>query len=85
MILSTKDDGEMICKPTLATDKIEELPELGLCLICTKSYDLNDVLERLKPKVKDHTKIIPLLNGIDICNRIRTVIKNGNIYPHVFT
>lgn len=81
LILSTIDEGESICKPTLATDNIEELPVLDLCLICVKSYDLPDILEVLKSKIKVDTHIIPLLNGVDIYERIRKVIDNGIVYP----
>ncbi len=81
LILSTQDDGELICRPTLATDNPDELPELDLCLICVKSYDLDNVLKAIKDKIKDDTKIIPLLNGVDIYERVRKIIKNGIVYP----
>lgn len=73
LILDTEDEGEMICRPTLATDNLNELPELDLCLICVKSYDLNNVLMQLKSKVKDTTHVLPLQNGIDIHERVRAV------------
>ncbi len=81
LILSTVDEGEMICRPTLSTDNIDELPELDLCLLCVKSYDLDKVLESLNAKIKPQTQIIPLLNGVDIYERIRTVISQGIVYP----
>ncbi|MHB8127194.1 MAG: 2-dehydropantoate 2-reductase [Desulfitobacteriaceae bacterium] len=81
LILSTVDEGEIICRPTLVTDKFDELPGLDLCLICIKSYDLNNVLKSIKSKIKDTTDIIPLLNGVDIHERIRAVIPNGIVYP----
>lgn len=81
LILITQDEGEINCKPTLATDKFEELPQLDICLLCVKSYDLNNSLKLLKDKIKDNTKIIPLLNGIDIYDRVRKVIPNSVIYP----
>lgn len=43
LVLDT-DDGLIICKPTLATDTISELPQLYLCIICVKSYDLENAL-----------------------------------------
>jgi len=80
-LLLDTDDGQMICMPTLATDKISELPKLDLCLICVKSYDLDNILIQLKSKIKDETMILPLLNGVDICKRIRSLIKNGVVFP----
>lgn len=73
--------GVTICKPTLATDKIEELPPLDICLVSVKSYDLENAAIRLKAKISDKTIILPLLNGVDIYERIRAVITNGVVLP----
>ena len=54
---------------------------LDICLICVKAYDLDNVLENIKDKIQAHTSIIPLLNGVDIYERIRKVIKQGVVYP----
>ncbi len=75
------DEGQLICRPTSAADDISELPELDICLICVKSYDLYNVLIRLKSKITDKTMILPLLNGVDIYERVRSVIKNGIVFP----
>ena len=80
-LLLDTDEHQIICKPTLATDDISELPALDLCLITVKSYDLEDVLIRLKPKITGSTIILPLLNGVDIYERIRSIIGNGNVLP----
>ncbi len=80
LVLDT-DDGLMICKPTLATDDISELPQLDLCIICVKSYDLDNALQQLKQKITDSTMVLPLLNGNDIYERIRTIIHNGIVFP----
>ncbi len=80
-LLLDTDEGLMICKPTSATDDIFGLPRLDFCLICVKSYDLHDVLIRLEPKISDRTMILPLLNGVDIYERIRSVIHNGVVFP----
>lgn len=79
--LKTSDNGEMICNPTLATNNINDLPQLDVCFICVKQYDLDNCLNQLTDKVGKHTQIIPLLNGIDIYNRIRRIIKEGIVFP----
>lgn len=81
LILKTSSEGNYICKPTLATDNIEELPALDICFICVKQYDLDNVLLRLKDKITDKSKIIALLNGVDIYSRARKIIKNGVVFP----
>jgi 2-dehydropantoate 2-reductase len=80
-LLLDTDERQIICKPTLATDDISELPLLDLCLIGVKSYDLEDILIRLRPKITGLTVILPLLNGVDIYERIRSIIGNGNVLP----
>jgi 2-dehydropantoate 2-reductase len=74
-------EGIIKCRPTLATDRIEDLPSFDICLICVKGYDLADAVKRLAPKITDKTVILPLLNGVDIYERIRAVIKNGIVLP----
>ena len=81
LYLCTADEGDMTCKPTLATDDFSELPTLDLCLLCVKSYDLDNVLTNIKNKISDKTLILPLLNGIDIYERIREIIDTGIVFP----
>ena len=81
LTVRTSSEGIIHCHPTLATSNIDELPSLDACLICVKSYDLNELTKRLTSKVSDGTEIVPLLNGIDIYDRIRANIHTGNVYP----
>jgi len=81
LLLSTVSDEERICRPATATDRIEELPDLDVCLICVKSYDLQGVLHRLKQVITRDSIIIPLLNGVDIYSRIRSVIQESIVFP----
>lgn len=81
LIVKSEQEGESACHPTLATNQIAQLPLLDVCLICVKAYDLDSVLLQLKDKIKDTTQIIPLLNGINIYEKVRKVIKNGFVYP----
>ena len=80
-LLLDAEDGQTACRPTLATDRIADLPLLDYCLICVKGYDLANVLTQLKEKITDSTVIIPLLNGVDIFERIREVITKGYLHP----
>jgi 2-dehydropantoate 2-reductase len=80
-IIVKTPDGIIKAKPTGATNDISTIPAPGLILICTKSYDLNSAVLSIKPKMKEHTVIIPLLNGVDIYERIREELKVGIILP----
>ena len=75
------EEGVMVCTPSSATDSISELPVLDYCFICVKGYDLVQVLEQLKDKIRTDTVVLPLLNGVDIHERIRAVIKHGYVHP----
>jgi len=80
LILDT-EEGEMICRPASVTDSIGDLPALDLCLVCVKSYSLETILPLLRPKIHSTTVILPLLNGVDIYERIRQVIPDGIVFP----
>lgn len=75
------EEGRMTCVPTKAMERIADLPQLDYCLICIKGYDLAEVLRLLKDKISDSTVILPLLNGVDIFERVRSVVKNGYLHP----
>ena len=79
--LNTAEKDGVICVPYRITDRPETLPEPDLCLLCVKSYDLNSALHAISSKAKDKTIIIPLLNGVDIHERVRTILKSGIVLP----
>jgi 2-dehydropantoate 2-reductase len=81
LLVSTKDEGEFLAVPTLATDTVTELPDLDLCLLCVKGYDLDTVLNTIKSRLKSNTHIIPLLNGVDIYERVKKVVGDAIVYP----
>lgn len=68
-------------RPAMAVDDVSKLAGPDLWLLCVKSYDLASALEAMLPKVKPTTIIIPLLNGVDIYTRIRSVLNSGIVLP----
>ncbi len=81
LTLQMSDGNEIVCQPTLASDKIENFPPPDLCLICVKSYDLDDLILSIKEKLTENTIIIPLMNGIDIYERIRKNLNKCIVLP----
>lgn len=81
LTLSTADEGDMVCRPVLATDDIDDLPALDVCLLCVKSYDLHDVLLPLQHRLSPATVVVPLLNGVDIYERVREVVDTAIVFP----
>jgi 2-dehydropantoate 2-reductase len=77
----TAAEGDWLSHPTLATDDYRDLPVLDACLVCVKSYDLQKSAQQLRPCLSEETAIIPLLNGIDIGDRIRRELESAHIYP----
>lgn len=67
-------------RPTLATDKPEEVGIVNYLFCCTKSYDLEDNIRALSPVIGPDTIIIPLLNGADISQRIQQVLPANKVW-----
>ena len=80
-ILVKTTERPIFAEPTLATNDINEIPSPDLILLCVKSYDLNQATAAIKPVIRDNTVIIPLLNGVDISERIRGVLDKGILLP----
>ncbi len=81
LVLKSPEFGSITCRPTLATKRMSDLPDIDIFLICVKGYDLVDVAGSIKDYIKENTIILPLLNGADIQERIRNKIKTGIILP----
>jgi 2-dehydropantoate 2-reductase len=81
LLLKSPEVGKVTCRPTLATRRMSDLPEIDIFLICVKGYDLMDVATFIQDCVKENTVILALLNGADIQERIRNKIKTGIILP----
>lgn len=81
LLLTSEEDGDFLCKPSLATEDFQCLPRLDLCLICVKEFDLPAVLTALESTIGDETILLPLLNGVDVYSRVRNVIKKGIVLP----
>lgn len=79
--VKTTTDGTFICRPYMVTDNFDDLPVIDICFIAVKGYDLDYVLNKIKSKINDRSEIIPLLNGVDIGQRVRRIIKKGIVYP----
>ena len=79
LILDT-ENGLYTVRPTLATDKVNDLPIADYILLCTKSYDLDATVNQLMPVTGIDTVILPLLNGIDNSARIRQLLPQCEVW-----
>jgi 2-dehydropantoate 2-reductase len=81
LLLSCSNGEYERCRPELATDNIKEAPTPDIILLAVKSYDLNAALNQISSVVKKDTIILPLMNGLDIYQRIRRKIKTAIVLP----
>jgi len=77
-----KPDGEEVFfRPDLVTDNPAAIGEQDLIVMCVKGYDLAAACAAINPIVTPRTIIMPLLNGIDIYDRVCAVISSGKVLP----
>lgn len=80
-----KGEIEFIAKPHLATDNPAEIGIADFIVIATKSYDLENIIDQLRPCIHAKTILLPLLNGVDSRERIlnmlpENVVLEGCVY-----
>lgn len=71
---------EIHTAPALATDNPAEIGPVDYLFCCTKSYDLEENIRQLRPMIGPDTVIIPLLNGLDIEERIHSILPDQEIW-----
>ncbi len=75
-----KGEVEFNVIPKLATDKANEIGIADYIILCTKSYDLEKTIEQLSPCIANNTAILPLLNGVDSAEMIKSILPNVNVF-----
>jgi len=75
------DKATFRCIPNIATNKVRHMPTPDIYLLCVKSYDLEGALRSIAKNIHKDTIILPLLNGVDIYERIRSRLKQGIVLP----
>ncbi len=81
LILNMHDRSGLVCKPTGAVEHFSELPPIDLIFLAVKSYDLDETVKTVAQQVQADTMIIPMLNGVDIHQRIRKILTAGIVFP----
>jgi 2-dehydropantoate 2-reductase len=78
-----KSGGEEIINvtPTRCVENTSNLPICDIIVLSVKSYDLPDAVIELSRIVDNKTVVIPLLNGVDIYDRIRQHLSKGIVLP----
>ena len=74
-------EEEILVKPHLCTDIVNELPVCEIVVVSVKGYDLEIVTKELEKITDEKTIILPLLNGADVYERMRHHLKKGYLLP----
>lgn len=81
LTLLSPEHPNSITKPNEILQNISELGNPDLVLVCVKEYDLENVCTQLKQIITPKTILLPLMNGVDIYDRIRKIIPENTILP----
>ncbi len=78
-----KSGGEELIrvKPALCTDKVDDLPFCDIIILSVKGYNLEEAAHEIAKISKEGTVVLPLLNGVDIYERIRAHYHKGIVLP----
>ncbi len=80
-LISPENTGNCKATPANLYDDVNSIANSDYLLVSTKEYDLEKICISLKDTLSPSTVIIPLMNGVDIYERIRRVIKKNSILP----
>ena len=79
--LQVKTPQKMIvAHPKRITDNPADIGKVDFLFCCTKAYDLEDNIRQLKPAIGTETVVIPLLNGVDIADRIQRILPDAYVW-----
>ena len=73
LVLHSDYKGEIVAKPERVAS-VREMGQQDYIFICVKNYSLEDVCENIRDMVTDDTVIIPVMNGVDPGEKIRSLI-----------
>ncbi|KAB1159998.1 2-dehydropantoate 2-reductase [Tenacibaculum aiptasiae] len=68
-------------QPDFIHQHISDIQQPDVVFICVKEYDLENVCKQLTSVINQHTILIPMMNGADIYDRIRTIIPHNTTLP----
>ena len=81
LILLSPEHAKKRIWPSRVLSKPSELSIVDTVIICVKEYDLENVCSQIREKVTGNSVILPLMNGVDIYERIKNIVPNGIVLP----
>ena len=71
--------GNIIVKPAIVTNKIHEVRDIDLILVCTKAWQIPDIAKELKQVITKQTVVISLLNGVENHEKLLVELPKENV------
>lgn len=81
LTLLSPEHADSVTHPARVLETVAELAPVDLLLLCVKEYDLEDLCRQLCPGLPAGTVLLPLMNGVDIYERIRRQLPQAIILP----
>lgn len=66
--------------PDFVAEDAHSLPPASLLILATKSYDLEENIQQLRPIIQPDTIILPLLNGADITAQVQALLPEQRVW-----
>jgi 2-dehydropantoate 2-reductase len=85
LTVEREGDSPIVLPEVVATDDPTELGPVDLVLFTPKAFDLEAAAERVKPLVGGGGVVLPLLNGLDIGDRLAGVLGRDQVLAGVCT
>lgn len=68
-------------KPKLCSENINDIPVCDIIVLSVKGYDLEGAAKDIKKIAYNDSIVLPLMNGVDINERIRKHLKISKVLP----
>lgn len=78
LVLHSDYKGEITVRPEHAVS-VSEMGEQDYIFVCVKNYSLEEVCREMEHAVTEDTVIIPVMNGVDPGERIRSLLGRGTV------
>ncbi len=80
-LISPEHPENIKVNPANLYDNVKSIYDTDYLLLCVKEYDLEKICNTLKDNLNPATVVIPLMNGVDIYDRIRCILSNNTVLP----
>jgi 2-dehydropantoate 2-reductase len=73
------DKTETVAFPKIVSNEPEVIEKLDYLICATKTYDIEESLLSIEKCISKNTVILPLYNGVDAAERIRTLFPDNHV------